>query len=278
MFERYTEKARRVIFFARYEASRYGSPYIETEHLLLGLLRENRDVLGALPPDSEESIRKQIDAHTTVRQSVSTSVDLPLSNEGKRVLAYSAEEAERLDHRHIGSEHLLLGLLREQNSFAAAILRERGLRLDQLRGRFSKESVADVTGRHIRRPMGEFTINIHGMPRTADPIQEHVRIIRKVQWYWHKRPWKSLDTVLHRATGAVSFDLGLAADNQNFDLQRGGWQKGRCFVCEWELFESATEPEHSIAYTNGRDWVCNECHEKFLQGPDYFATSHPEIT
>ena len=91
MFERYTEKARRVIFFARYEASQFGSPYIETEHLLLGLLREDKALTNRFLRShaSVESIRKQIEAHTTIREKVSTSVDLPLSNECKRVLAYA---------------------------------------------------------------------------------------------------------------------------------------------------------------------------------------------
>ena len=135
MFERYTEKARRVIFFARYEASHFGSPYIETEHLLLGLLREDKALSNRFLRSraSVESIRKQIEDHTTVREHVSTSVDLPLSNEGKRVLAYAAEEAERLAHKHIGTEHMLLGLLREEKCFAAEILRERGLRLSSVR-------------------------------------------------------------------------------------------------------------------------------------------------
>src|SRR5712692_6461486 len=107
MFERYTEKARRVIFFARYEASQFGSPYIETEHLLLGLLREDKALTNRFLRShaSVESIRKQIEGHTTIREKVSTSVDLPLSNECKRVLAYAAEEAERLSHKHIGTEH-----------------------------------------------------------------------------------------------------------------------------------------------------------------------------
>ena len=105
MFERYTEKARRVIFFARYEASQFGSPYIETEHLLLGLLREDKALANRFLRSHAaiESIRKQIEAHTTIREKVSTSVDLPLSHECKRVLAYGAEEAERLEsqaHRH----------------------------------------------------------------------------------------------------------------------------------------------------------------------------------
>ena len=142
MFERYTEKARRVIFFARYEASQFGSPYIETEHLLLGLLREDKALTNRFLRShaSVESIRKQIEAHTTIREKVSTSVDLPLSNECKRVLAYAAEEAERLGHKHIGTEHLLLGLLREEKSFAAEILQERGLKLAGIR-----EELARVT-------------------------------------------------------------------------------------------------------------------------------------
>jgi ATP-dependent Clp protease ATP-binding subunit ClpC len=140
MFERYTEKARRVIFFARYEASQFGSPYIETEHLLLGLLREDKALTNRFLRShaSVESIRKQIEAHTTIREKVSTSVDLPLSNECKRVLAYAAEEAERLGHKHIGTEHLLLGLLREEKCFAAEILQERGLKLAQIRDELAR--------------------------------------------------------------------------------------------------------------------------------------------
>ena len=72
MFERYTEKARRVIFFARYEASQFGSPCIETEHLLLGLLREDKALTNRFLRSSAavESIRKQIEAQTTLREKV----------------------------------------------------------------------------------------------------------------------------------------------------------------------------------------------------------------
>jgi len=135
MFERYTEKARRVIFFARYEASNFGSPYIETEHLLLGILREDKGLTNRVlrTGSSVESIRQQIEGLTTVREKISTSVDLPLSNECKRVMAYAAEEAERLAHKHIGCEHLFLGLLREQKSLAARLLAERGVRIEEVR-------------------------------------------------------------------------------------------------------------------------------------------------
>ncbi len=135
MFERYTENARRTIFFGRYEASQLGSPYIETEHLLLGVLREDKALTNRFLRGHAqvESIRKQIEEATIIREKVSTSVDLPLSNESKRVLAYAAEEAERLSHKHIGTEHMLLGLLREENSFAAQLLNERGVRLSAVR-------------------------------------------------------------------------------------------------------------------------------------------------
>src|SRR6202140_4779469 len=94
MFERYTEKARRVIFFARYEASQFGSAQIETEHLLLGVLREDKALANRFLRSAAtvESIRQQIEELATRSGKVSTSVDLPLSHESKRVLAYAAEE------------------------------------------------------------------------------------------------------------------------------------------------------------------------------------------
>jgi ATP-dependent Clp protease ATP-binding subunit ClpC len=149
MFERYTEKARRVIFFARYEASQFGAPAIEPEHLLLGLMREDKTLTGRFFPRalvSIESIRKEIEGRTLLREKISTSVELPLAPETKRVLAYAHEESDRLQHRHIGTEHLLLGLLREERSMAAEILYERGLRLNAVRDEIARQSGADSRG------------------------------------------------------------------------------------------------------------------------------------
>src|SRR5246127_2683061 len=143
MFERYTERARRVIFFARYEASQFGSTTIETENLLLGLIRENKNLTNRFLRNSSsiESIRKEIEGRTTIREKVLTSIDLPLTTEYKRILAYAAEEAERLNHRHIGTEHLLLGILREEKCVAAEILHERGLRLNAIREELARSVV-----------------------------------------------------------------------------------------------------------------------------------------
>jgi ATP-dependent Clp protease ATP-binding subunit ClpC len=136
MFERYTERARRVIFFARYEASQLGSNSIETEHLLLGLIREGKGLTSRIFSKSHlsmESIRKEIEGRALYRDKVSTSVDIPLSGESKRVLGFAAEEAERMLHNYIGTEHILLGLMREEKSIAAGILAEKGMRLSAVR-------------------------------------------------------------------------------------------------------------------------------------------------
>jgi hypothetical protein len=135
VFERYTEKARRVIFFARYEASNYGSRYIETEHLLLGLLREDRALFSASPGAATiaADIRSEIEKQITVRERISTAVEVPLSHESKQVLMLATEESERLGHRHVGTEHLLAGMLRVEGSLAARLLRERGLKPGPIR-------------------------------------------------------------------------------------------------------------------------------------------------
>src|SRR5918912_4052688 len=147
MFERYTEKARRVIFFARYEASQFGAPAIGPERLLPGLMHEDKTLAGRFFPRAQvniEAIRKEIEGRTLLREKISTSVELPLAPETKRELAYAHEESDRLQHRHIGTEHLLLGLLREDRSMAAEILYERGLRLAAVRDEIARQTGVDA--------------------------------------------------------------------------------------------------------------------------------------
>jgi hypothetical protein len=279
MFERYTEKARRVIFFARYECSQYGSPYIETEHLLLGLLREDKALSARiLPVGAGEKIRVAIDARSLKSKPTSTSVDLPLSNEAKRVLVFGAEEADELGHQHIGPEHLLLGLLREETCFAAVLLGEHGVRLASARETVRQIPLYDpATYAHLRRRPSLTTVRIHGDEWNLEFIRANVARCREISWHWLKQPWRPRDIVVHNTDGRISFDLALADDAANFKLVKSGWTQDSCAICRWKLCESA-EPERSTGYSNGRDWVCIECYEKFLQGPDYFSTSHPEIT
>ncbi|MBO0860656.1 MAG: hypothetical protein J2P21_19675 [Chloracidobacterium sp.] len=158
MFERYTEKARRVIFFSRYEASQFGASQIEAEHLLLGLVREDKNLSARFfrhAREDVELVRKEVEARTVIRDRIHTNIDLPLSAEAKRVLSFAAEESEKLGDQHIGTEHLLLGLLRQEQSVAAEILYERGLRLSDIRKDLSRkvhmeQSTADRDERWTR--------------------------------------------------------------------------------------------------------------------------------
>lgn len=147
MFERYTEKARRTIFFARYEASQFGSPYIESEHVLLGLLRESKALSARLlanSPATADTIRKQIEKHTTFGEKIPPSVDLPINEECQRILLHASEEAERLGHKHVCTEHLLLGVLLEKQSYAAHLLNESGVSLELARAYIEGGTLEEV--------------------------------------------------------------------------------------------------------------------------------------
>lgn len=142
MFERYNEKARRAIFFARYETSQYGSSCIGTEHLLLGLLREDKTLARMFlgQGNVEAEIRAEIERHITRRERIPTSVEVPLTEECKKVLNLAGEESKRLGHRHIGTEHLLLGILGVEGSLAAQVLQAKGLKAEAVREQLAKAS------------------------------------------------------------------------------------------------------------------------------------------
>jgi len=138
MFERLSERALRVLFFARDETSQLGSMSIDTEHLLLGLIREPKGVTSRLLADAGialDDIRDEVLRRVPARSRTSTSADITFSAAATRVLQQAAEEADRLLHDHVGTEHVLLGLLREHGSVAADVLTSRGLRLDWVRER-----------------------------------------------------------------------------------------------------------------------------------------------
>ena len=142
MFERYDEPARRTLFFARFEASKLGVRSIETEHLLLGLMREPRGPAGRLLLTLPlTDLRKELEKNRTDER-IETSVEIPFSPETKRVLQHACDEADGLTHRHIGPEHLLLGLMKEPNSRAATTLARYGMQLDGAREQIRELSVA----------------------------------------------------------------------------------------------------------------------------------------
>lgn len=134
MFERFTEKARRVIFFARYEASVLGSPEITPEFLLLGFLRENASTADRYfsLPTAPESIRTKLTEQLPRGEKIATTVDIPLSHEARRVLAYAIEMSVQPGNKEVVPAHLLIGLLRLENGLAATILREHQVTVEML--------------------------------------------------------------------------------------------------------------------------------------------------
>jgi ATP-dependent Clp protease ATP-binding subunit ClpC len=127
MFERFTERARRVIFFARLEASKTGSAAISTEHILLGLMRENMHLLPEFPAGSDlAAIRFELFGQPPA-EPVSTSIDMPLTESAKGVLRHAAHERYSLKNDLVTCGHLLLGVLDEEQCGACAILKRYGV-------------------------------------------------------------------------------------------------------------------------------------------------------
>jgi ATP-dependent Clp protease ATP-binding subunit ClpC len=217
MFERYTERARRVLFFARYEATQLGSTSIETEHLLLGLIREGKGLTSRIFARSHlslESIRKEIESRTVFREKVSTSVDIPFSADTKRVLQFAAEEADRLLHTYIGTEHLLLGILREERSVAASILYEKGMRLASVREdivQLLNEKTAPARPKETPL-LAEFSRDLTeaAMKNQLDPLVGRSQEVERVQQVLCRRTKNNAVLIGEPGVGKTAIVEGLA--------------------------------------------------------------------
>jgi len=140
MPERYTETVRRAMLSAQHEAREFGWDSIAPEHMLLGLVAADRALTHRFlrEVDSVDWYRAQVEDRTRRREPTQTAEELPFSSASQRVLEYAAEESARMGHDHIHTEHLLLGLLRENDSVAAEILHGRGLQLDPVRQKIER--------------------------------------------------------------------------------------------------------------------------------------------
>lgn len=136
MFERFTEAARRTIFFAKEEAERSGSEQIETEHLLLGTFAEGALINHLLGPTLPKEICSQIGRDPSKKSS--TDIDASLSEESKAILSLAVIEADRLQDKEIGNEHLILGMMIEEKCRAAMLLHQNGMSLEMLRERITR--------------------------------------------------------------------------------------------------------------------------------------------
>jgi len=144
MFNRFTERARKVLVLAKEEARRFNHDYIGTEHILLGLLREGEGVACAVLQNlgvDLNRLRKELERLISPGSITMVGGDLPFTPRAKKALELAAEEARNLGHNYIGTEHILLGLLREEEGLAAQVLYGMGVDLEKVR-----EEIASLLG------------------------------------------------------------------------------------------------------------------------------------
>ncbi|OGW80735.1 MAG: ATP-dependent Clp protease ATP-binding subunit ClpC, partial [Omnitrophica bacterium RIFCSPHIGHO2_02_FULL_51_18] len=136
MFNKFTERARKVILLAKQEAKRFNHDYIGTEHILLGLLREGEGVAAAVLQSlgmNLNNIRLEVEKLVQLGPTTVVSGDLPFTPKAKKVMEIAMEEARNLGHNYIGTEHLLLGLIREGEGVASQVFMNMGLDLEKVR-------------------------------------------------------------------------------------------------------------------------------------------------
>src|SRR5882762_7724642 len=136
MFERFTDRARKVMALANQEAQRFNHEYIGTEHILLGLVKEGSGVGANVLKNLDVDLRKvRLEVEKLVKPGpeMVTMGRLPQTPRAKKVIEYAIEEARNLNHNYVGTEHLLLGLLREHDGVAAQVLMNLGLKLEEVR-------------------------------------------------------------------------------------------------------------------------------------------------
>jgi ATP-dependent Clp protease ATP-binding subunit ClpC len=152
MYERFTDRARKVMQLANQEAQRFNHEYIGTEHILLGLVKEGSGVAANVLKNLDIDLRKiRLEVEKIVQSGpdMVTMGKLPQTPRAKKVIEYSIEEARNLNHNYVGTEHLLLGLLREQEGVAAQVLMNLGLKLEDVR-----EEVLNLLGHNMEASEG----------------------------------------------------------------------------------------------------------------------------
>ena len=158
MFNKFTERARKVILLAKQEAKRFNHDYIGTEHILLGLLREGEGVAAAVLQSlgmNLNNIRLEVEKLVQVGPATVISGDLPFTPKAKKVMELAMEEARTLGHNYIGTEHLLLGLIREGEGVASQVFMNMGLDLEKVREEVIKLLGSTTPGSQFTPPPGQ---------------------------------------------------------------------------------------------------------------------------
>lgn len=187
MFDRFTDRARKVMGLSRQEAQRYRHDYIAPEHVLLGLVDESSGIASSALEKLDfdlKKIRETTEKLVSRGSSMVTMGQLPFTPGAKKVLEYSLEEATNLGHTYIGTEHLLLGLIRESEGIAAEVLRKLGVKLDDVRDTVLELLGAEPGDRRSRavptdRPRREID--------SDDPVREQLDEMRQLVYMLARR-------------------------------------------------------------------------------------------
>lgn len=219
MFERFTDKGRKIIILAREEAERHQNDYLGTEHLVLAILRESDGIALMILKKmglSTEQIRLEIERNLPGGGTTMTFGEIPFSPRVKKVIEYGVEEARLLGHNHIGSEHLLLGLLREEEGIGGKILRSLGANLltaRQLTVTFLRKSAPRERDRKSNTPaLDEFGRDLTQLAQEGqlDPVIGRADEIERVLQILSRRSKNNPVLIGESGVGKTAIVEGLA--------------------------------------------------------------------
>jgi ATP-dependent Clp protease ATP-binding subunit ClpC len=227
VFERFTERARRVIILAREEAGRFRHDFVGTEHILLGLIRDGEGIATAVLQRLGlrlETVKAEVERALAGFPKTLTFGEVPFTPQAKRVLELSIEEARQLGHNYIGTEHLLLGLMKEGQCIAAKILESLGARLEEVR----QETLALLGDQYYPRPkkrsqtpvLDEFARDLTQLAREGklDPVIGREMEIERVIQVLSRRTKNNPVLIGEPGVGKTAIVEGLAQKIVNHDV------------------------------------------------------------
>ena len=218
MFERFTERARKVIILAREEAIRLGHNFVGTEHLLLGLIREGDGLAVAILKKLNVNIaavKAEVEKVVAVGNEFSPAGEIPFTPQAKKVLEFAISEARSLGHNYIGTEHLLLGLIREGEGIASLILRDFGVTVAAAKAQAQEllGEQASKTSTTTRTPaLDEFGVDLTGLARQdkLDPVIGRETEIERVIQILSRRTKNNPVLIGEAGVGKTAIVEGLA--------------------------------------------------------------------
>ena len=218
MFERFTERARKVIILAREEAIRLGHNFVGTEHLLLGLIREGDGLAVAILKKLNvnlSAVKADVEKIVSIGSEVAPAGEIPFTPQAKKVLEYAISEARSLGHNYIGTEHLLLGLIREGEGTASLVLRDYGVNVTSAKAQAQEllgEQATKATASARTPALDEFGLDLTALARQGklDPVIGRESEIERVIQILSRRTKNNPVLIGEAGVGKTAIVEGLA--------------------------------------------------------------------